>query len=309
MMDAEPAKALRIGVLGDLDPAVLDRLAARHAVVDLRGRWPDPGPDPIDLLIIRSPHRLTRAALAGLPDLRWVIRAGVGADNLDLTALAERQIDVVYTPGSAPAVGELVFGLLLALARMLPSAVTQTAEGRWPKDGWKGWELRGRTMGVLGLGRVGRAVAALARGFGMPVVAHNGPRIPTDTDVPIVTRDELLRSADVLALCCPLNPQTRGSIDAAALAMLPRGAVLVNVARGEIVVNDALLDALDRGHLLAAGLDVVDGEPDIPARLRRHERVLVTPHIGAQTRETQARIGALVEAAVARIEDACRIEA
>jgi D-3-phosphoglycerate dehydrogenase / 2-oxoglutarate reductase len=309
MMDGEPARALRIGVLGDVDPAVLDRLAARHALVDLRRRWPDPGPDAIDLLIIRSPYRLTRATLGGLPDLRWVIRAGVGADNLDLTALAERQIDVVYTPGSAPAVGELAFGLLLALARTIPAAVQQTSAGRWPKDGWKGWELRGRTMGILGLGRVGRAVAALAHGFGMPVLAHNGPRIPTDTDVPIVTRDELLRRSDVLTLCCPLNPQTRGSIDAAALAALPRGAVLVNVARGEIVVNDALLDALDRGHLAAAGLDVVDGEPDLPVRLRSHDRVLVTPHIGAQTRETHARIGALIEAAVIRVEQAFRVEA
>ena len=249
----------------------------------------------IDAWVVRGATKVTRRLIEAAPKLRWVARAGAGIDNIDGAAARDRGVGVLNVPGAnAVAVAELVFGLLLGLFRQIPAADSSLKRGEWDKSRFKGRELRGKTIGILGLGQIGRAVARRALAFEMKCVGYD-PMISDDTmrefDVEPLPLDELFPRSDILTLHVPLSPETKGMIGAREISRLPRGAVLVNAARGGLVDEAAVLAALDEGHLSGAVFDVFAQEPPGSAALPLRENVVATPHIGAATVEAQERVG------------------
>lgn len=249
----------------------------------------------IDAWVVRGATKVTRRLIESAPRLRWVARAGAGIDNIDAVAARERGVGVLNVPGAnAVAVAELVFGLLLSLFRRIPEAHASVRRGEWEKSRFQGRELRGKTMGIVGLGKIGRAVARRAGGFEMTCVGHdpllNDDQVRSAGVEPLSFADLLARS-EILTLHVPLSPETRGLIGAAQLARLPRGAVLVNAARGGLVDEAALLAALERGDLGGAVFDVFDREPPGDSPLLKRPDVVATPHLGAATVEAQEAVG------------------
>ena len=249
----------------------------------------------IDAWIVRGATQVTRRLIEAAPKLRWVARAGAGIDNIDAVAARERGVGVLNVPGAnAIAVAELVFGLLLGLFRQIPAADSALRRGEWEKSRYKGRELRGKTLGVVGLGRIGRAVAQRARGFEMTCVGHD-PLVPAEAiramGVEPLGFDDLLARAEILTLHVPLGAETREMIGAKQIARLPRGAVLVNAARGGLVDEGAVLAALEEGRLGGAVFDVFAQEPPGDSPLFRRPDVVATPHIGAATVEAQEAVG------------------
>jgi D-3-phosphoglycerate dehydrogenase / 2-oxoglutarate reductase len=220
-------------------------------------------------------------------------RAGVGVDNIDLKAAQTRGVTVVNAPVSTTlAVVELTFGLLLALVRDIPRADSSMKQGQWLKKQLEGAELYGRTLGILGMGRIGADVARRARAFGMTVLGYDpllAPEQIRGRDADPVSRDELLARSDFVSLHLPLVPGTRGMLNAEEFAKMKEGARLVCAARGGIIDESALLAALESGKIAGAALDVFESEPPGATDLVKHPRVIATPHIGAQTAEAQSR--------------------
>jgi D-3-phosphoglycerate dehydrogenase / 2-oxoglutarate reductase len=249
----------------------------------------------IDAWIVRGATQVTRRLIEAAPRLRWVARAGAGLDNIDVAAAKERGIGVLNVPGAnAVAVAELVFGLLLGLLRHIPEGDASVRRGEWDKSRFMGRELRGKTLGIVGLGKIGRAVAQRARAFEMTCVGFD-PLVP-DADVRAMgveplSLDDLIARAEILTLHVPLSAETRGMIGAERLARLPKGAFLVNAARGGLVDEAALLAALESGALAGAALDVFSSEPPQGSPLVGHPRVVATPHVGAATVEAQEAVG------------------
>lgn len=227
--------------------------------------------------------------------LRVVGRSGVGLDNIDLAAAEERGVRVVYAPGaSAISVAELTIALLFALLRSLPEADRSTRAGRWERARFVGAEAHGKTLGVVGFGNIGRAVARRGAALGMRVLYADplGPR-PSAPEVPAEEAGltELLERSDIVTVHVPLRDETRGLIGAEAIGRMRRGAFLINTARGGIVDEAALLAALRSGHIAGAGLDVFESEPPAGSPLLAEPGVIALPHIGASTREAQERVG------------------
>ena len=249
----------------------------------------------VDGLIVRSETKVTAAILEAAGCLQVVGRAGVGVDNIDLGAATARGVYVVNAPlGNIVAAAEHTLALALALVRRVAEADRSVRAGEWTRAKFVGRELRGKTLGLVGIGRVGSEVARRAAGFGMTVVAHD----PFATEASarasgarLIELDELLRAADVVSLHVPLTEKTRGLIDAASLAKMKSDAVLVNAARGEIVDLDALAAALEAGRIAGAALDVFAQEPLPPeAAIRRAPRTVLTPHIAGSTAEAQTNV-------------------
>ena len=249
----------------------------------------------IDAWVVRGATKVTRRLIEAAPKLRWVARAGAGIDNIDAAAARERGIGVLNVPGAnAVAVAELVFGLLLSLFRQLPAADSSLKRGEWDKSRFKGRELRGKTIGIVGLGKIGRAVAQRARAFEMKCVGCD-PLLSDDTmrefGIEPLPLSDLLPRAEILTLHIPLSPETQGLIGAREISRLPRGAVLVNAARGGLVDEAAVLAALEKGQLSGAVFDVFAEEPPVASALVKREDVVVSPHIGAATVEAQEAVG------------------
>lgn len=249
----------------------------------------------IDAWVVRGATKVTRRLIEAAPRLRWVARAGAGIDNIDGTAARERGVGILNVPGAnSVAVAELVFGLLLSLFRQIPAADGSLKRGEWDKSRFKGRELRGKTIGILGLGQIGRAVAQRASAFEMSCVGYD-PLLTSDAirgfDVEPLPLNDLLPRSQILTLHVPLLPSTKGMIGAPEIARLPRGAVLVNAARGGLVDEAAVLAALDQGHLSGAVFDVFADEPPGGSSLPKREDVVATPHIGAATVEAQEIVG------------------
>jgi D-3-phosphoglycerate dehydrogenase len=239
--------------------------------------------------------KVTRELLtAGRGRLRVVGRAGIGVDNVDVKAATELGILVVNAPtANVLSATEHTFALLLALARHVPAADASLRAGGWERKKFVGVELQGKTLGVVGLGRIGQRVAARARAFEMKVVAYDpflDAAAARRLDVELLDLDDLLARADVVTLHTPLSEQTRNLLGAERIGRMKPGALLVNCGRGGVVDEGALLAALDAGRLAGAALDVFAEEPPGDWTLARHPRVVSTPHIGAQTREAQERI-------------------
>ena len=260
----------------------------------------------IDALVVRSATKVTRAVLEAAPHLRVVGRAGIGVDNIDVATATERGVVVMNTPlGNATTTAELAIALLFSLARHVPRADRATHAGSWKKKGLLGTEVTGKTLGVLGFGRIGRLVAERAKGVGMRVVAYD-PFLDRDSDSPVpgtelVDKDELLRRADFLTLHVPLTDSTRDLISWEELRAVKPGAYLINAARGGVVNEEAVLDALTDGRLAGAAFDVFTEEPppaDHP--LLQRDDVIVTPHLGASSKEAQLRVALDVAEQVAR---------
>ena len=300
---------MRVLACDGIDPSAVKRIReAGHEVIEAKGLA---APDLLTALkgvqglLVRSATKVTAEVLAGAPDLRVVVRAGTGLDNVDRAAAEARGVVVRNTPdANTISVAEITFGMLLALERHLALAAADLRAGRWEKSKYAGHEIFGRTLGVIGFGRIGREVATRARAFGMPVLAHDElvKKSPAGFDwVRQVDRDTLLREADVVTLHVPLTEKTRHSISTRELGLMKPDAVLVNASRGGVVDETALHAALTTGRLRAAGIDVFEHEPapaDHP--LLRLPNVLALPHLGASTSEAQRRAG--TDAAAALIE-------
>jgi D-3-phosphoglycerate dehydrogenase / 2-oxoglutarate reductase len=251
-----------------------------------------------DALLVRSATKVTAELLEGAPRLRAVGRAGVGVDNVDLDAATRRGVVVMNTPGgNSTAVAEHTLALLLALARRVPQADASLKQGRWEKKKLEGIELHGKTLGLVGLGKVGTEVARLARALGMEVVAYDpyvSALVAREQQVRLATLEEVLKQSDFLSLHASATPETRHLINAKSLATAKRGIRIVNCARGELVDEAALLEALESGQVAGAGLDVFEAEPPRAAvnpRLASHSNVVVTPHIAGSTEEAQETVG------------------
>ncbi|HTI38229.1 MAG TPA: phosphoglycerate dehydrogenase [Vicinamibacterales bacterium] len=255
-----------------------------------------------DALIVRSATQVTADLLAAAPRLRVVARAGTGVDNVDLDAASDRGVLVLNAAGAnSISVAELTLGLMISLARGIAAADASMKQGAWDKKRFTGIELRGKLLGVIGFGRIGREVAARARAFGMDVVAHDpfiGSRAAESAAVPLVPLDDLLGRADFVTLHVPSLPETRHLINAERLSKCRRGIRIVNTARGELVDEAALADAIERGIVAGAAIDVFEQEPPVDRRLANLPQVVATPHIAASTREAQELVGVEVAAAV-----------
>lgn len=248
-----------------------------------------------DALVVRSATRVTDAVLAAGTRLRVVGRAGTGVDNIDVNAATSRGILVVNAPASnSVAVAELTIGLILSLARHIPQSHGSVQAGRWERGTYMGVEVRGKTLGLVGLGRIGAEVARRARGLEMHVVAYD-PIVSTERaaqlGVTLTALDEVLAQADYVSVHVPLVEATRGMINAARLAHMKPGAFLINAARGGIVDEAALHEALARGQIAGAALDTFEQEPPRESPLVGNPRVITTPHLGASTLEAQALTG------------------
>jgi D-3-phosphoglycerate dehydrogenase / 2-oxoglutarate reductase len=255
-----------------------------------------------DGLVVRSAVQVDDALLEHAPKLRVIGRAGVGVDNIDADAATRRGIVVMNTPGAnAIAVAELTIGLMLALARQLPKANGALHQGKWEKKSLSGAELRGKTLAVLGLGRIGLEVAQRAASFGMQIIGHDpfvAPALARERGVELVDMDALFARADYLTLHVGLTPQTANIINAKNLAAMKKGVRIVNCARGELVEDAALLAALDSGKAAGAALDVFRDEPLKNSPYFGRENVILTPHIAGSTAEAQEAVGIQIAAQV-----------
>ncbi len=249
-----------------------------------------------DAIIVRGRTKVIPAVFDAAPGLKVVGRAGVGVDNIDLAAAKSHNVIVVNSPlATTLAVAELAIGLMFAVSREIPRADSAMKNAKWLKKELEGVELNGKTLGVIGFGRIGTATAKRAEAMGMKIIAYdpklNAEEIRARGGDP-VTIDELFAKSDFITLHVPLTNDTRGIINAAAFTKMKDGVRLICAARGGVVDETALLDALNSGKVAAAGLDVFATEPPGESALAAHPRVVATPHIGAQTVEAQARAAA-----------------
>jgi D-3-phosphoglycerate dehydrogenase len=246
-------------------------------------------------LIVRSATRVDAAMLEGAPDLKVVGRAGVGVDNIDVAAASERGVAVMNSPGgNTISASELTMALMLAVARRVTEADRSIREGRWERATLQGIELRGKTLGVIGAGRIGWEVAQRCRAFGMRVIVYD-PYLALDRADELhpllVSLDRLIESSDIITLHVPLNAETRGMIGTDALGRMKKGAFVINVSRGGVVDEDALALALTDGRIAGAGLDVYEHEPIPPdSPLLQAPNLVLTPHLGASTKEAQIQV-------------------
>jgi D-3-phosphoglycerate dehydrogenase len=255
-----------------------------------------------DAIVVRSATKVTAALIGAAPRLRAIARAGTGVDNVDVNAASARGIVVMNAPGaSSISVAELTIGLMLSLARHLPAADAAMKQGKWEKKKFQGGELRGKTLGLAGLGRIGQEVARRAQAFEMQVVAYDpflAPRVAADLGVELVSLDDLFVRAQYVSLHLPSTPQTRNLVNAERLAKANRGIRIINTARGDLIDEAALADAIERGHVSGAALDVFTKEPTVDHRLQSLPQVVATPHIAASTTEGQELVGVETAAAL-----------
>jgi D-3-phosphoglycerate dehydrogenase len=289
-----------IGLFGQFDPAIREYLlpcniieretaegfSIKSVIADLDG------------IVLRSPFKLDDEAAALAGRLKWIVRAGSGTDNISALFNA-RGIVVRTTPINAYSVAELVLALTLALLRNICTGHETLKQGLWSKHSLVGRELRGKTVGILGYGRIGREVSLLMHHLGTSILAYD--RSPTTAEklrglemsgARLVELDVVLACADIVVSCLPGTPQTAGLFDAARLQAMRPGALLVNVGRGSLIDLEALTSALESGRLGGAALDVFLVEPPGRIRLLEMNNVLCTPHLGAQTQETHKAIAA-----------------
>lgn len=254
-------------------------------------------------LIVRSATKVRAEMIAAASELRVIGRAGVGVDNIDLSAATERGVAVLNAPaGNTVSAAELTLALILSMVRRVAEADASMRAGEWARSRFKGVELRGRTLGLVGAGRIGGEVAKRCRAFGMNVVAYD-PYLTDERAAELRAEraefEAVLERADVLSLHVPLTDATRNMIDAAAIARMKKGAFLVNVARGGVVDEAALARALEAGHLAGAALDVFGNEPlEKDSPLRGAPNLVITPHLGASTKEAQELVATEISEAV-----------
>ncbi len=304
--------AARVLVSDDLSPEAVKVLEQAGLEVDVKvGLKPDALEAIIggyDALAVRSATKVTARLLERATRLRVIGRAGVGVDNVDLDAATRRGVVVMNTPGgSSVTVAELALAMILGLSRHVPAATASVKAGKWEKKRFQGHELAGKTLGVVGIGNIGSVLVERALAMKMRVIAYDpfiSPDAAAKLGVALVELDRLWVEADIVSLHVPLTEQTRNLVDARVLARMKRGALLVNCARGGIVDERALAEALASGHLGGAALDVYEKEPPPPDHpLFAIESFVCTPHIGASTEEAQSAVAvAIAEQLAAYLE-------
>ena len=248
-----------------------------------------------DALVVRSAVQVDAKLLEAAPKLRVIGRAGVGVDNIDTDAATRGGIVVMNTPGAnAVAVAELTVGLMIAMARSVPRANATMHAEKWEKKSLQGSELRGKTLGIIGLGRIGLEVARRAQGFGMELIGYDpfiAPVIAREHEVALVPIDEIFKRSDYLTLHVGLTSQTEGMINATSIKIMKPGIRIINCARGELIVDEALAEAVRSSHVAGAALDVFRHEPLKDSPYFGLDNVLLSPHIGGSTNEAQEAIG------------------
>ncbi len=268
-------------------------------VIDLTGVPKDELPKHVgdlDAIIIRSATKVRKEFIDAAKNLKVIGRAGVGLDNVDVEYAKSKGIKVLNTPGATSiSVAELVIGLILAVMRKIAYADREMRHGKWPKKKCKGIEMYGKTLGIIGIGRIGREVAKRARAFGMKIIYYDvfklDDRTANELGVEYRDLDDLIGEADVITLHVPLLPETKHMINAERIAKMKDGAIVINAARGGVVDEDALYEALKSGKLYGAALDVYEHEPLKESKLFELDNIVLTPHIGAQAKEGQTRAG------------------
>lgn len=289
---------MKILIAEPMSPAAIEKLKAVpgwDVVVSDPKEYSVHLPD-CDALFVRSAVKVNKDVLAKAPKLRVVGRAGVGVDNVDLDAATAAGVLVMNTPGgNAISVAEHTIALMLAMARAVPQASASTTSGKWEKKKFLGNELRGKTLGVVGLGSIGREVVKRAQAFEMRIIASDpyvNSQAAADMGVELVSLDSLLANSDYISLHMAMTPETRKMLGREAFARMKEGVRIVNCARGELVDEAALLEAMNSGKVAGAGLDVFDPEPpaaDNP--LLKAPGLIATPHIGGSTEEAQEIVG------------------
>jgi len=296
---ADKGAIMKIVLAEKVSPATLAVFAAEPGwEVTTHDQLPEGLPTALkeaDALVVRSAVQVDDALMEHAPKLRVIGRAGVGVDNIDAEAATRRGIVVMNTPGAnAVAVAELAIGLMIALVRKLPAANTTMHAGKWEKKNLQGGELRGKTLGILGLGRIGLEVARRARGFGMEIVGADpfvSAAVARENGILLVPVEDLFAKADYLTLHVGLTPQTNGIVNAKTLAAMKKGVRIVNCARGELVVDADLVAALKSGQVAGAALDVFSVEPPKESPYFELDNVILTPHIAGSTGEAQEAVG------------------
>ena len=296
---------MKILVADDLPASALELLRAEGWDIDARtGRSPDELARDIadaDAIVVRSATKVTAPIIKAATALRVIARAGTGVDNVDVPAASARGIVVMNAPGAnSISVAELAMAFVLALARHVAAADATMKQGKWEKKKFLGEEVREKILGLVGLGRIGQEVARRAAAFGMRIIAHDpfiSEQVASDLDVSLVSLDGVFEQADYVSLHMPSTPQTRRLVNAERLARAKKGIRIINTARGDLVDETALADAIEAGHVAGAGLDVFDKEPTVDHRLQTLPQVIATPHIAASTLEGQELVG--VETATA----------
>ena len=290
---------MRIVIADDLPKVALELLKAEGWDVDAKsGRTPEQLKADLveaDALVVRSATKVTADIIAAAPKLRAVARAGTGVDNVDVDAASARGIVVMNAPGAnSISVAELAMAQLLSLARKLPAADASMKQGKWDKKSFLGEEVRGKVLGLAGLGRIGQEVARRAQSFEMTVIAHDpfiSKQVADGLDIELVSLDDLCARADYLSLHMPATPQTRHTFNAERLAKCKKGLKIINPARGELIDEPALAAAITSGHIGGAALDVFTSEPTTDLTLQQLPQVVASPHIAASTREGQELVG------------------
>lgn len=258
-------------------------------------------------LMVRNQTPVTSELIASAPRLEVIGRAGVGLDNIDVAAATRAGVVVVSTPDqNSLSVAELAIAMILGLARKLPAADRHARSGGWQRHLFTGVEVYGKTLGLVGLGRIGVLTALRARAIGMEIVAHDSFVNPdslavSETHARLVSLEDLLRTADFVSCHVPLTPATRHLFRYEQFAMMKPGAYFLNLARGEVVDEAGLVRALQEGRIAGAALDVREKEPPAPGPLDAMDNVILTPHIAAFTREGQDRVNAAVCGDVGRV--------
>lgn len=244
-------------------------------------------------IVVRSATKVKRDVIEKAKNLKLIVRGGVGVDNIDVQAAKEKGIEVMNTPkASTESVAELAMGLIFALARKIPQADRSMKEGKWEKKAFEGSEIGGKTLGIIGIGRIGQSVAKKAKDLGMKVIAWD--LYIKDSPLPfvkMVSKEELLKESDFISLHIPYEKDKGPTLGEKEFEIIKDGAFIVNVARGGTVSEKALLDALNKGKIQGAAVDVFEKEPTDNMELVKHPNVICTPHIGASTKEGQARVG------------------
>ncbi len=254
-------------------------------------------------LVVRSETKVTAEMIGQAPKLKVIARAGMGVDTIDVAEATRRKIAVLTAPGAnSNSVAEYTFALLLTLSRKVAGGAASLAAGKWDRKPFEGTELRDKTLGLLGLGRIGSRVASIAKGFGMTVVFHD-PAVSQEQAeslrLELLPVDAVIQRADVLSLHAKLTPQTRHMLDERRLSLVKKGVLIVNTARGALIDDAALVKALESGQVGGAALDVYEAEP-LPADsvLRKAPNLLLTPHLAASTAEAQKRVAVEIASAI-----------
>ena len=297
---------MKIVIADGLPATAIDALAQPDWHVDNRqGRPPSELAEDLkdaDALVVRSATKVTREMIAAAKKLRVIARAGTGVDNVDVAAATARGIVVMNAPGAnSLSVAELAMGLILSLARNIPAADASMKASKWEKTKFAGAEIRSKTLGLVGLGRIGQEVATRAHAFEMKVIAHDpfiSAEMAASLEVELVPLDDLCRRSDYISLHLPALPSTKHMFNAERFAKCKRGVRIVNTARGELIDETALAEAIAGGQVGGAAVDVFDEEPPKDWRLASLPQVVATPHIAASTKEAQEQVGTETAAAL-----------